>query len=399
MSPMLFALVCLVAVLVIMSIGDIVSTITKAFVPSVFVAAALFLAGFWQGWLPLDVVDKAQMGGMIANISMYLLIAHMGTLMSVRELCREWKSVVIAIAGLAGMCAALLYGGSQLIDRNAIIAGTPPLSGGIVAAIIMSEAAAAKGMALWSVMALLIYIVQGFVGYPITALCLKSEGKRLLRLRAEGHVFEAKDAEAESKNGFHLVPTKYQTTYTHLACTAAIGLLSQFASEQIKALTTVNIHPLVICLIFGAIAAELGIVERKPLLKSGSLGYLGAILMVFIMGMLNRGTPEMLPQLMKPIAVIVGVGVAGLLVASFIVGKILGYTGAISMALALTALYGFPPNYVLTDEASKALAEGDDTTYNFLMDQMLPRMLIGGFVTVTLTSVVLAGIFAPMLGQ
>nr|MCR4817999.1 hypothetical protein [Fretibacterium sp.] len=181
MSPMLFALVCLVAVLVIMSIGDIVSTITKAFVPSVFVAAALFLAGFWQGWLPLDVVDKAQMGGMIANISMYLLIAHMGTLMSVRELCQEWKSVVIAVAGLAGMCAALLYGGTQLIDRNAIIAGTPPLSGGIVAAIIMSEAAAAKGMALWSVMALLIYIVQGFVGYPITALCLKSEGKRLLR--------------------------------------------------------------------------------------------------------------------------------------------------------------------------------------------------------------------------
>ena len=104
MSPMLFALVCLVAVLVIMSIGDIVSTITKAFVPSVFVAAALFLAGFWQGWLPLDVVDKAQMGGMIANISMYLLIAHMGTLMSVRELCQEWKSVVIAVAGCALRC-------------------------------------------------------------------------------------------------------------------------------------------------------------------------------------------------------------------------------------------------------------------------------------------------------
>ncbi|MBR1671539.1 MAG: hypothetical protein IJ702_01290 [Fretibacterium sp.] len=399
MSPMLFALVCLVAVLVIMSIGDIVSTITKAFIPSVFVAAALFLAGFWQGWLPLDVVDKAQMGGMIANVSMYLLITHMGTLMSVRELCQEWKSVAVAVAGLAGMCAALLYGGTQLIDRNAIIAGTPPLSGGIVAAIIMSEAAAAKGMALWSVMALLIYIVQGFVGYPITALCLKSEGKRLLRLRAEGRLPEAKAADASNnRGGFHLVPAKYQTNYTHLACTAIIGLLSQFASEQLKGLTSISVHPLVLCLIFGAIAAELGIVERKPLLKAGALGYLGAILMVFIMGMLNRGTPEMLPQLMKPIAVIVAVGVAGLLAASIIVGKILGYTGAISMALSLTALYGFPPNYVLTDEASKALADGDEGTYNFLMDQMLPKMLIGGFVTVTLTSVVLAGIFAPMLG-
>ena len=271
MSPMLFTLVCLVAVLVIMSIGDIVSTATKAFVPSVFVAAVLFLIGFWQGWLPMDVVDKAQMGGMIANVSMYLLIAHMGTLMSFRELCQEWKSVAIAVAGLAGMCAALLYGGTQLIDRNAIIAGTPPLSGGILAAIIMSKAAADKGMALWSVMALLIYIVQGFVGYPITALCLKSEGKRLLRLRAEGHTFEAKGAESGGRGGFHLIPPKYQTAYTHLACAAIIGLVSQFATEQLNKVlanfTTFGMHPLVVCLIFGAIAAELGLVERKPLLR------------------------------------------------------------------------------------------------------------------------------------
>ena len=400
MSPMLYTLICLSAVLAIMSIGDIVSTVTKAFVPSVFVAAVLFLAGFWQGWLPSDVVKEAQMAGMVANVSMYLLIAHMGTLMSVRELCEEWKTVVVAVAGLAGMCAALLYGGTQLIGRDAVIAGTPPLSGGIVAAIIMNKAAADKGLELLAVMALLIYIVQGFVGYPITALCLKFEGKRLLRLRASGTLPEKRASEAEAgKGGFHLIPPKYQTTYTHLACAAIVGLISQVASEQLKALTDVNIHPLVICLIFGAIAAELGLVERKPLTKSGSLGYLGAILMVFIMGMLNQATPEMLPQLVKPIAVIVVVGVAGVLVASIIVGKILGYTGAISMALSLTALYGFPPNYVLTDEASKALAEGDEKTYNFLMDQMLPKMLIGGFVTVTLTSVILAGIFAPMLGQ
>ena len=66
------------------------------------------------------------------------------------------------------------------------------------------------------------------------------------------------------------------------------------------------------------------------------------------------------------------------------------------MALSLTALYGFPPNYVLTDEASKALAENREE-YDFLMGQMLPKMLVGGFITVTITSVILAGIFINML--
>ena len=36
-------------VLVILAVGEFVSTKTKAFVPSVFVVALLFLLGFWYG--------------------------------------------------------------------------------------------------------------------------------------------------------------------------------------------------------------------------------------------------------------------------------------------------------------------------------------------------------------
>ena len=78
-------------------------------------------------------------------------------------------------------------------------------------------------------------------------------------------------------------------------------------------------------------------------------------------------------------------------------GAVLGYTLPMAMALSLTALYGFPPNYVLTDEASKALAGGDEDTYNFLMSHMLPKMLTGGFITVTITSVILAGVYSTLL--
>ena len=86
---------------------------------------------------------------------MYLLITHMGTMMSVRELCREWKTVVIAVAGLAGMALLLWYVGPLFTDRNAIVTGTPPLSGGVVAAIIMSKTAGDLGMKDMAVMAML----------------------------------------------------------------------------------------------------------------------------------------------------------------------------------------------------------------------------------------------------
>ena len=118
--------------------------------------------------------------------------------------------------------------------------------------------------------------------------------------------------------------------------------------------------------------------------------------MAFIMGMLNRATPDMMLRLLYPLAVTVVLGIAGLLVGAALMGKLLGYTKHISMALAMTALYGFPPNYILTNEASRALSENKEE-YDFLMSQMLPKMLVGGFMTVTITSVILAGIFINFL--
>ena len=81
---------------------------------------------------------------------------------------------------------------------------------------------------------------------------------------------------------------------------------------------------------------------------------------------------------------------------SIFLGKFLGYTKEMSFAIALTALYGFPPTYILPDEASKALAENKEE-YDYLMDCMLPKMLVGGFTTVTIASVIIAGIFVKFL--
>lgn len=174
-----------------------------------------------------------------------------------------------------------------------------------------------------------------------------------------------------------------------------LGIVA-WLSVGFAALIQDTISKYVDCLIFGVIAAEVGFVERKPLNLSGSFGFLITGLMAFVFAGLAKATPQMLIELVGPLAGIIVLGVTGMAILSVLAGKALGYSKAMSFAVALTALYGFPPNYILTEEACKALAE-DDLEYKYLMNDMLPKMLVGGFTTVTIVSVLIAGIFVKFL--
>ncbi len=386
-----------------LTIGDFVSTKTKAMVPSVFIAASLFVISFWTGLLPRNVMDVAAIGGMTPTLFMYLLIVHMGTMLSIKELCAEWRTVVVSICALVGMSLVLVFVGTKFLEWNAIVIGVPPLAGGLVAAIIMGEAA--KDMGYLALLAPAIFVVQGFVGYPLTAVCLRIEGTNLLKkFRAGELTAKAAGAAEQSRRIIPPLPEKYQTTFYHLAAVAFVGWLAYLTNlAEVAALNAINpswvkfaLHPLVICLIYGAIAAEVGFLERKAMTRAESVGFGLAVIMALMMCMLNQSTPQDMILLIYPLFVIVTVGVIGLIITAAVVGKVLGYSAAMSVGLALTSLYGFPPNYILTEEAAKGLAETPEEQA-FLMDRMLPKMLIGGFMTVTIGSVILAGIFASMI--
>lgn len=386
-------------VLIILYVGDVVSTRTKAFVPSVFMSALLFLIGFWT-ILPKDLIDLASMGNPFATLCMYLLITHMGTMMSIRELAAQWRTVAIALMGLVGMCLGTLIIGRMLFGWETVVVATPPLTGGIVAALMMQEAAASKGFTELAVLAIVMYVMQGFAGYPLTAIALRKEGTRLLEQFRSGEVEFTANAQDQStaepqKSSFRLippVPEKYRTTYYYLATLGITAL----AGVRFAAATNEVVSRFVICLIFGAISAEIGFVERRPLNLSGSFGFLMTVLMSFVFAGLANATPEMLLRLVGPLVGIIIIGVTGLAIFSMVIGKLLGYTKEMAFAVALTALYGFPPNYILTDEAAKALAETPEEK-EYLMSEMLPKMLVGGFTTVTIASVIIAGIFVNFL--
>ena len=391
-------------IMIAMVIGEIVSTKTKAFVPSVFVTALLFLLGYWT-FFPKDIVNIAAFGQPFAGLSMYLLITHMGSLMNIKELLSQWKTVLISLAGVFGIIIILLTIGKVILGYQTVVVGAPPLTGGIVAAILMRDAAAEKGLEMLSVLAILVYVAQGFVGYPITALLLKKEGNRLLSNYSKDDTNIKKDEKvSEDSNKKPLIPKlpdKFNTTYMLLLKLSIVAFFaSRFSMLINNALKSANltftIHPLVTCLIFGVLFAEIGFLDRQVLSKANSFGLTMTALMAFIFDGLKNATPDMLIQVAGPLFGVIIIGVIGMVILSIIIGKVLGESIPMSVSIAMNALYGFPPNFILTEEAIRSLTD-DEKQREYLTKIMMPKMLVGGFTSVTIASVIISGIFSGML--
>lgn len=397
MSQML----ALVIVIFVLLVGDFVAVRTKAWIPSMFVAGILFLIGYWT-FFPKEIVAIAGVPSVVAVMMMYLLITNMGTLLSLQELKNQWKTIIIAFSGILGIVAALLGIGSLIFGLQTMIVAIPPLVGGVVSALIMSEGAQAAGLTTLSVFAIVIYVMQGFAGYPLTALVLKKEGRRLLEMYRQGNLASAQEeiaAAAEVMPAtvpklFRNMPEKYNTDFFKFFRLALVAFLAYQVSVLLAPI--VNISPFVLCLLFGVVATSIGFLEKQVLQKANGFGIAILVLMLFIFDGLKQATPEMLMSIILPLIGTVIIGVAGMYLFSFIAGKILKVSKEMAFAVSLTALYGFPADYIITNEVINSLTE-DEKEREALTSHMLPPMLVGGFITVTIVSVILAGIFVQFL--
>lgn len=395
MSQML-ALVIVVAVLFI---GDLVSVRTKAWIPSVFVCAVLFLLGYWT-FFPTDIVATAGIPPVVASMMIYLLITNMGTLLSLQQLKEQWKTILISLAGILGIVVILFTIGVLIFDFKTILVAIPPLVGGIVSALIMSEGASDAGLATLSVFAIVIYAMQGFAGYPLTSIVLNKEGKRLLAKYRKGELAVENSSnlsDTEPKQElklFRKLPEKYNTDYFKFFRLAIVGYLAYLTSTWLEPI--VSVSPYVLCLLFGIIAASVGFLEHQVLQKANGFGIAILVLMLFVFDGLKVATPSMMMEILYPLIVCIALGVIGMYIFSFIIGKVLGVSKEMAFAVSLTALYGFPADYIITNEVINSLTE-DEKERDALTSHMLPPMLVGGFISVTIVSVILAGFFVGFL--
>ena len=388
---------------VVYIIGEYVAKITKAWIPSVFVTAVVLLIGYWTV-IPKEVVSDSMLIPFGSTIGIYLLITHMGTVISLKQLMQQWRTIVVCLSGLAGMMVLGYFIAPLIIDKTLVIAGLLPLTGGIVAATMMQDAAKAAGLEVAAVFAIAMYCVQGFAGYPITAVCLQKEGRRLLKdFRSGKVVLTEQDRremasvgmtviadDSDRKTLIPKIPDKWNSPILMLGKLGLVGWLA----TQLGNIT--GISGAIWALVLGVFFTTIGFLETNLLNRANSYQIIMFALMMYVFDGLKDCTPAMLKSIIVPMVVLIVIGVLGMAIFSFIIAKILKMSFPLAFANGLTALYGFPCDAIITESTCNALGETEEER-QYLMSKMFPSMIVGGFITVTITSVFIAGWFEGLL--
>ncbi len=389
------ALTAILIIAVIYAIGDYVSHKTKALFSMMFTSGLLFLVGFWVG-IPKTLFDDSKIAP-VAMALISMLMVYMGSLMKIKDLKDEWRTVLVAISALIALSVTLYFIGTPLIGRDRALTAIGPISGGVVATLIVSEAAKAKGQETLMVFATLLLVLQSFIGLPIASFCLKREGKRLIAGFRSGGLAEkdsaknASDPEVPTWRLIPPLPKALQTPFILLAKTFFIAWLAVGAAGLIGNV----IHPYIVALFFGIIAYEIGFIEFKVLDKANSAGLAMFFLLVPIFISLSKATPELVLSLLLPMLLAFVISLIGMIAVALLFSKLLGYSWELSLAIGSTCLFGFPGTYIISQEVAASLSQ-NESEKQFLLKRILPKMLIAGFTTVTVASVILAGFIVKM---
>lgn len=398
------AFLALIVVAIAYVIGEWISEITHAWVPSILVTSIIFLIGYWTIF-PNSIAEDSGLIDFAGKIAVLMFITHIGTVISLKQLIEQWKTVVICLVGLLGMVALCWFICPLLIDKTLMIAGLPPLTGGVVAALTMQSAAKEAGLETAAVFAIAMYSVQGLAGYPITAVCLHKEGRKLLKEWRSGELNLSQEEidkmksvgltaianDNDIKKLLPPVPEKFNTPVFVIAKVAFSVWLSTIVGQIIPQVPTI-----VWCLIISVILTKIGILDTSSLSRANTYTIFMFAAMLSVFAGLKNCTPSMLLSIIIPMIIMIVIGVIGMGIAAFVISKILKMSFPLAFANGLTALYGFPCDAIITESTCNALTEDPDER-GYLMSKMFPSMVVGGFVTVTITSVLFAGYFATLL--
>ncbi|MFS7255097.1 hypothetical protein CKN63_08060 [Carnobacterium divergens] len=381
------AVLAFTIVMFIWTISDFVSKKTKSLLSSLLVASIIFLIGFKSNLLPKDILPNSSLLALGTTVVGFIIV-QIGTMISIEELKQQLKTVVVGVSAIIGIAVGLLLVGPLFESRNYAIAAIGAVSGGTISIIIVQEAALALGLLSVAVLPVLISALQGLIGFPLTSIILRKEAKRLQGEYRAGTLktvkVEAKETEQKSK-----LPEAFQTTAGTLFVVGVIVLISTLVNN----LTGGLLNTFIVALLLGVTLRAFGILKPNILTGIDAYGLMMLAILIIIFGPLATIEPQNLIDLIVPISLSFLVGVSGSILFAIVTGKLLGYSFLMSIAVGLTSLYGFPGTMILSQEAAKSIAETEEERLA-IEAQILPKMIIAGFSTVTITSVFITSILA-----
>ena len=389
----------------IFSVGDLMGTITKAKISSVFVAMLLFLIGFMTGILPADVINRAWLTE-IGRWASPFIVFHMGTMVKMDELRKEWRTVIMALWGML-IAVGAIYLIIPLIGEAAAYVSIPIINGGIVATQIMTTAAleraaetagtAAEALKLAAALGTAVFAMQKLVGTPPTSYCAMKEAEQIVTdFRARkiaAAATPANEAAAAEKPGFfdrHNLG-RYYTPFVCLGVTAFFAWISM----DLGRVTPINYS--IWALVFGIATSYAGLVPQNILDRGKASGLVTCVVFTSIIPALAGIKIEDLKPLAIQTVLVFGVVLAALYLFIYVIPtwKIVGSKN-LALGLSMTQLLGFPAFFLIINEVAAAASETEEEK-EAVLAKLIPAFVVSNFISVTSISIVIAGVFAKML--
>lgn len=375
------------------AIGDFLGVFTKAKLSSVFVAMFLFLVGFMTKMIPADMIQKAGLS-QSAAWSAPLLIFHMGTMINIKELIDEWRTVVMAIISMiVGIIA--VFAVIPLVGKEAAVVSIPIINGGIIATQIMTGAAMEKGFQTVAALGTLVYAIQKFVGTPPASYFGMREGRKVLEQFRAGKIQastdEKKAAVKETKVTFAKKNEKYFTSFICMAIAAAAAFISRLIQEK------TGLNASITALLLGTILSYSGAVPNAILDKAKVSGFLSFAVFASLIPSLVKISFGDLTTLGFQLLLIFAAFVVGTYILIYLLPtwKIVG-SRDLAMGIAMAQLLGFPATYLIANEIATALTD-DEEEKNAILKRIIPAYVVAGLASVTTISIIIAGIFVEFL--
>lgn len=382
-----------------LALGDFLTKKTKALIPSILVFAILLGASSWAGLIPPKIAELSGIYGPLSALASVLMVLNMGTTMNIKDVTSNWKIALVAFVALIGVAIGCVTIGAWIWGWDAAVVSAPIVGGGIVAMLEMQNAALELGRNDLAAMAVLILTLQSFPAFviipPLFKRVMRKDLEETPKEEVDRLVHEKKEI-AEAKPPY--IPEKYWTSNTiffFLSVVGTIAVLLNMLSKQYMGNYAISVS--IFALLLSIIATELRLLPRNATVKAGANGLIFTFVLINAFQSVATASLAEIISLLVPIIGMIFVGIIGILVFSVLLGKfVFKYDWKLSFIMGLNCLLGFPLNYLLVLESIDVTTEDEDEK-KYLTEKYVPMMLVAGFVTITIGSVLLAGFMKGFL--
>lgn len=393
-------------ILLIFFLGDLIGALTHAKISSMFVIMMGFLVLFLSGTYPADIMQTAGFS-YVASLGQYFLLFNMGTTVDIPTLRREWRTVLAAVIGMAAAilgCAVAI----PIVGKEFALSAAPVVNGGIVATTTMVNACEAKGLTAAAAMATFVYAVQKFVGtLPASNCGLSVANKIVEELRSKHstdpnyswYAEQAAEVGGEAKKPLWMGIKKYYTTFISLFIASGFMALSELLGKFFKANTPLTfLNMSIFCMVCGIVARNTGIVPPNILRDNAKAnGFFSFLSLCTIIPSLAKVDLSMLPQIGFATLVIFVLVMVFTFIVFFLTPawKVAG-SKQLSIGIAMCQMIGYPGTELIATEITNAVAQTDEER-DAVTARIQTAYVISGFTSVTILSVVIAGILAEFI--